>query len=248
MNIISGIILLMILPSTVLGNSLLKGETYRTRVNIEVGETTTLPIGLKVGANSKFIVLDNTNESVYTVKFVKVYKYLKYIKGKNGTSENTIYINSQVIKNRIYYISKNVGDSNKIALDDLVSKSFSGLVSGPLIVPFKYRLDDESISGEAMIGLYAGYGLDIGTVENNVAVTPFLSAGLSQVSVSATSEDGSSDTENKTGFTWAAGFLIQNWDNITIGLVYGQDRIGDSTWKHEGEGWFSVSVGWKIEL
>ena len=76
-----------------------------------------------------------------------------------------------------------------------------------------------------------------------VGITPMLSAGLTQVSVADGTGEG---TENKSGFTWTAGFLFQNWDGMNIGIVYGEDRIGDSQWEHEGDGWWSISMGWEI--
>jgi opacity protein-like surface antigen len=240
------VLLIMMLPSLSYANSLVKGEVYRTRVNIEVGDSISTPTGLKVGANSKFVVLENKSETVYAIKFNTIYEYAKPITTNPTTRNYKTWNVSDIVEDRIYYISKNIGDQNKIALDDVVSKSFGGIVSGPLIVPFKYRLDDKSISGEAMIGYYAGAGFDIGSAEYNVAVTPFLSVGLSQVSVNVVHNDENVETENKSGFTWAAGLLIQNWDKVNIGIVYGQDRIGDNSWAHEGEGWFSISVGWKL--
>lgn len=126
-------------------------------------------------------------------------------------------------------------------MENLVTNSFRGVVSGPLIVPFKYRTGDESFSGEASIGYYAGWGMDF--FNTGVGITPMLSAGLTQVSVADGTGEG---TENKSGFTWTAGFLFQNWDGMNIGIVYGEDRIGDSQWEHEGDGWWSISMGWEI--
>lgn len=228
-----------------LAESLTKGEVYRTNVHLEVGDSIASPAGIKVGASSKFIVIDDQNKEVYAIKFRKIYQY-SVPKASPTKNNYKAWSASGVVEDKIYYIRKKVGDQNEIALADTVVKSFSGITSGPLIVPFKYRLNDKSISGEAMIGYYAGIGFDVGTSEYNVAVTPFLSAGISQVGVNSTASDGSIQTDSKTGFTWSTGFLIQNWDSVNIGIVYGQDRIGDSSWEHEGEGWFSISVGWEL--
>jgi hypothetical protein len=238
-------VLLFVCSSFSFAGSLSKGEVYRTMVNIEVGDSIDFPTGIKVGANSKFLVIDDKDEKVYSVKFKKIYQYgdLEINPTKNHYKN---FKPSGVIEDRIYYVGKNIGDKNAISLADAVVKSFAGIVSGPLIVPFKYRLDDKSISGEAMIGYYAGISFDMGESEYNVGITPFLSAGLSQISVNSVTDDGLVDADSKTGFTWSAGLLIRNWDAVNIGLVYGRDRIGDSTWEHEGEGWFSISVGWKI--
>lgn len=72
-----------------------------------------------------------------------------------------------------------------------------------------------------------------------------MSAGLTQVSVPSSSDP--KKTDDKSGITIAAGFLLQNWSNINIGFVYGQDRIGeDQNWQHEGKGWLSFIIGWDL--
>ena len=115
--------------------------------------------------------------------------------------------------------------------------------AGPLIVPFKYRTGDKSLAGDATIGMYAGITFEPGCTQSNwcFRFTPLISAGLFQVSVS----DGE-ETESKSAATWTAGFLITNWTDINICVVYGQDRIGDKEWEHEGDGWWSVMIGWEL--
>ena len=122
--------------------------------------------------------------------------------------------------------------------------SLTGPVSGPLIVPFKYRTDDHSLSGEATIGYYAGYRTEIKMPWANarIPISPFIAGGLSQINVST-----NGDTDNKSGVTIAAGILIQNWADVNVGFVFGQDRIGDSSWEHEGDDWVSFMIGWNIQ-
>ena len=236
-------IILFICSYSVLAENLTKGEVYRTSIDLQVSKSINDTDNIDVGAQSKFIVIDDQHEKVYAIKFTKIYEYSR--PKPNPTSSNyTDYFVSRIVKNKIYYISKKIGDENEILLADTVDKSFSGITSGPLIVPYKYRLNDKSFSGEAMIGYYVGIGCDVPYTKT--AVTPFFSAGISQIGVNSMSDDGSIQTDNRTGFTWATGFLVQNWDSVNIGLVYGQDRIGDSSWEHEGKGWFSISVGWKL--
>ena len=33
---------------------------------------------------------------------------------------------------------------------------------------------------------------------------------------------------------------------MNIGVIYGQDRIGDNTWEHEGDGWWSIMIDWEL--
>ena len=99
------------------------------------------------------------------------------------------------------------------------------------------------MAGDATIGYYAGYSVEprLPFTETRIPISPFIAGGLSQVSVTKEEE-----TSNQTGVTLAVGVLIQNWDGINIGIVYGQDRIGDKDWEHEGEGWVSFMVGWEL--
>ena len=173
--------------------------------------------------NSTFIVIDNSKSDFYVVRFIKVFK-----------NEDEL----QALTDEEYKIPKSIGG---IELSRSVSPSFSGPVSGPLIVPFKYRLNDKSLTGEATIGYYAGYGLEPRVGAARIAISPFIAGGISQINVSRNGQ-----TDNKTGITLAAGFLIQNWGGINIGILYGQDRIGDKAWENEGEGWVSFMIGWDL--
>jgi hypothetical protein len=173
---------------------------------------------------SKFVVIDSGGSTFYVVRFVSVVDFKE--------SKSTVVEDSE------YKLSKTIG---LVDISRSVERSFGGPVSGPLVVPFKYRLDDKSLSGDAAIGYYAGYGFEpkiIGT-DFRIPISPFVAGGLSQISVV-----NNGTTDNKTGITLAVGFLIQNWANINIGLVIGQDRIGESTWAHEGGRWVSFMIGW----
>lgn len=174
--------------------------------------------------NSTFIVIDNRKPDVYIVRFIKLFS-------RDG-------VDSTARTDEEYKLDRMIGG---IELSRSVSPSFSGPVSGPLIVPFKYRLNDKSLTGEATIGYYAGYGLEPQIGSARIAISPFVAGGISQINVTKNGE-----TDNKTGITLAVGFLIQNWAGINIGILYGQDRIGDSTWEHEGKGWASFMVGWEL--
>ncbi|MDX2505952.1 MAG: hypothetical protein QNL62_15960 [Gammaproteobacteria bacterium] len=176
---------------------------------------------------SKFIVVDTqTDPNAYIVRFIKIYDH--------GDTLST------VTEDEEYKLNKLIGGT---AIIKSVQVSLTGPVSGPLIVPFKYRTDDDSLSGEATIGYYAGYRTEFKMPLTNtrIPVSPFIAGGLSQINVST-----NGDTDNKSGVTIAVGFLIQNWADVNIGFVYGQDRIGDSSWEHEGDGWISFMIGWDI--
>lgn len=227
------VVLIQILfVANVSAEELIKDKIYRARTALEVSSDGTT-YNLKVMPSSKFVVLDNSDSGKYAIKFMSIYP----------TDKNT---QTAVTKDGIYFLNKT--PDKGVAVESKVLQSLGGIVSGPLIVPFKYRLDDKSIAGDAAVGYYAGWGFEtnfFGISDTYVTFTPFLSAGISQVAVGKNGESGA-DTENKSGFTWSTGILIKNWGNINIGFVYGEDRTGDTKWEHEGDGWVSISVGWEL--
>jgi opacity protein-like surface antigen len=228
------------------GEELKENTNYRSRTIIDASEDAST-YDKKVGAQSKFVVIDNDDKDKYAIKFLNVYQ-VGEIKSVRTESDYKDYKPSDVIEDQIYFLKKD--EVNGVPIEKKVHQSFGGLVSGPLVVPFKYRTSDDSISGEATVGYYAGWGWDtnfFGASDRYVTFTPFLSAGLTQVAVTTVDENQETSTDNKSGFSWATGILINNWDSVNIGVVYGEDRIGDKEWEHEGDGWLSISIGWEIK-
>jgi len=238
--------LLIIIPINSYSAELIKDKTYRARTTIDVTDNSKNTI--KVGAQSKFIIIDNDDKDKYAIKFLNIYSYGEIIPPKNRNDNNFVqYKNSEVINGDIYYLSKT--EVNGVPIESRAQQSFGGVVSGPLVVPFKYRLNDKSITGDATVGYYAGWGIETNFFtlsDTYVTFTPFLSAGLTQISFTTVAADGTTKSESQSGFSWATGILIKNWDSVNIGLVYGQDRIGDKEWEYEGKGWMSISIGWEV--
>lgn len=117
------------------------------------------------------------------------------------------------------------------------STTKSGKSSGLLVLPYKLRNDDGSVTGDATVGYYAGWDTRAGTI--------LFSAGLSQVSlpVSAT------ETENQSAITVAVGYLIKNWGGVDMGVVLGIDHIGGDKgddWQYEDDPWLSLMIGWNF--
>ena len=205
-----------------------EGKTYRLNKSVcdleSVNGDSTV---FSAAKNSKFIVVDaGADADNYIVRFVTIY--------------NNDNVTSTVRNDVEYRLSK---DIDGVPVEKSVQLSLSGPVSGPLIIPFKYRLDDDSMSGEAAIGYYAGYRAEprIPFTQQRIPISPFIGAGLTQIDVSTGPE-----ADNRTGITLAVGILISNWADVNIGFVYGQDRVGDNSWKHEGESWVSFMIGWDI--
>ena len=236
MKIFASIILtvLVVCASPAFAGELEVGGTYRLGITVTdlkaVGGDETKYTAKK---NSKFFVISKDESGDYIVRFDRIYSS----EPEAGTDTKDVsYDNAYILAPKV---------NGMIPVDAISRPSMAGLSSGPLVVPFKYRLDNDSLSGDATIGFYAGITFEPGCLTESwcFRITPLLSAGLSQVSVVEANGTG---TENKTSATWATGFLITDWSNMNIGLIYGQDRIGDKTWEHEGEGWLSFMIGWQL--
>lgn len=210
-----------------------KGNIYKLSTNIIVTDDD----GIKHQAwrKERFQVLQ-VADGFALIRFLKVYKFTGYKSNseKHVDTHSTYKLPFEVTVDSVELLTLNISEPSNI-----------GPVSGPLIVPFKWRLDDDTLTGDATVGLYAGYRFEPQLFSSNVTlpITPFISAGLAQISVN---NSETNDSDVKTGVTVALGMLWE-WDEVTVGVVYGQDRIGDSEWEHEGEGWLSISVGWKFE-
>ena len=221
--------LILLFPLISIANDFEEKEIYRLNKTIyDLVCNKDNQSGFIASKRLKFVVVDKGNPEHYVVRFLYPYFNLKARK------------NSTVSYDDEYLLPKKVGN---VEITKSTTQYTSGPVSGPLIVPFKYRLNDETISGEAALGLYAGYRFEfrIFFTDFIVKFTPFVAGGISQISVE---EDG--ETNSTSGFTWATGLLIDNWDNVNIGIVWGEDRIGDKDWEYEGEKWLSFMVGWSF--
>ncbi len=208
------------------------GKVYRVKVKTTVTDSN--DTALTVLANSKFEVVEKADNGDYHIIFTKVYES----SADEYKSQKWAQVNGEV-----YILSKMY--NNLTPVENVTTESFSGLNAGALIVPYKYRLGEDTLAGDATIGMYFGATFDSPTCKSDVwcfQIAPIASAGLSQVGVN----DGAGNSDNKTAVTWAAGLLLKNWDTVNIGLVYGEDRIGDKDWKHEGDGWVSIMVGWEL--
>lgn len=226
-KILAGLLLVCALQ-TVHAVELEEKKVYRLDKSIHnLARTRDDQEGFVVASGSKFIVVDSqAYPDAYIIRFVVIY--------------NDDNVTSTVKDDEEYKLYKIIGGTS---IANSAKLSLTGPVSGPLIVPFKYRTDDKSLSGEAAIGYYAGYRTEttIPFTNTRIPVSPFIAGGLTQINVSTTG-----DADNKSGVTLAVGILINNWADVNLGFVYGQDRIGDSTWKHEGDGWISFMIGWDI--
>lgn len=246
-------LLIVVNFSFLFANKLEIGKTYRTDIILDVYEiNNTTNKKDKVGRFSKFKIIDE-NGSLYFVSFFNVYEYdiLNKEKRKSAKQTDKKHYTTQettIVPNTLYTLkkfnNKTKTDINNINYNNsFYPSSANGFVSGPLIVPFKYRLDDKSLEiGDITLGTYIGWRW--GTPWY-IDFTPILSAGITIVNDGSTEENPNKGEEN--GFSLAGGLLIDNIGDTAIGLIYGRDWIGDKDWEHEGKGWLSLSFNWKFE-
>jgi hypothetical protein len=116
-----------------------------------------------------------------------------------------------------------------------------GMDYGLLVVPFKFHLSDQSVTGEATLGGYAGYQL----TWPGIAISTVLSAGVGVVNLTKQA-NGVSTESNAASFTAAGGFIINLMKSglFQIGILCGFDWAGKgSQYKYEGKPWIAVSFG-----
>lgn len=255
--------LIFLITNTVSAENLSVGKTYKLETDFSVKEVnSTGTTDRSVGAKSKFKVLNVDDSGRYTIKFSSVWQPVSdtfecidctlgmFCEHSMPAGNNTCadgkgnlqrkLESSMVSENRTYFIEKNPATGVKV---EQVSKlSTVGPTSGPLIIPFKFRTKDKSLTGEATLGWYAGWGFDL----KHFVLEPFGSIGLTQISLSKLNENNVVENNTKSGVTYAGGFFIRNWDKVNIGIVGGKDRIGDQSWEYEGDTWVSISIGLKV--
>ncbi len=131
-----------------------------------------------------------------------------------------------------YVLPKNI---NSVPIENSVTRN--GKKSGVLVIPYKLRNDDGALTGGATVGYYFGW--------EHRDITTLLSAGLSRISV----KSNSGSTTDETALTIATGLILNNWDNVDVGLIVGLDHIGGAvgkSWQYEDDPWISFMVGWNF--
>jgi hypothetical protein len=111
---------------------------------------------------------------------------------------------------------------------------------GTLIVPFKIREHNWTLTGDATIGYYVGLNFVLPLWD--LHIIPLASFGLSTVTVPVSDES----TEDKTGITGAGGVVIKHGKSFQIGIIAGVDHLGGQEGKdfeYEDNLWISVMIG-----
>jgi len=112
---------------------------------------------------------------------------------------------------------------------------------GLLVIPFKFRTEDQSLSGQSTLGYYFGNKSEYLSGSG----TYFGSIGLSQVDVPVSGKS----TETKTGLSISGGYIFESIDGFQVALVVGSDRLGGSAgddWVYEKDIWVSIGLGFNL--
>jgi hypothetical protein len=116
-------------------------------------------------------------------------------------------------------------------------KRTGGIITGLLVVPFKYRTGGQ-LSGDAAVGPYVGVSGEKFSV--------LASLCLSQIAIN---DVNSKEVENRTGVTAAAGINWMIASNFEIALIAGIDHLSGSAgddFKYQDKLWGSFAIGYNF--
>lgn len=141
---------------------------------------------------------------------------------------------NRVVEGNEYEIS--VEKVEKAATDTV------GFDYGTLVVPFKYQLHDNTITGNSSVVQYLGYKF----TSTGLSIMPVVSAGLGVVSISQKDSQQNVKTSSAPSFSVAYGLIVNILKNglFQAGIMSGWDWAGKgSQYKYEGKPWISISLG-----
>jgi hypothetical protein len=120
-----------------------------------------------------------------------------------------------------------------------------GWTYGLFVAPFKYYPHDRSLNAGATVGPYLGYRyLD----RPGGSAIVGASVGLTSATVTTTGPDGQSTSTERTGITFALGYLIEIKRDFNSGVLIGWDHFAKSYGvERSGEIWFGISLGRKLD-
>lgn len=136
------------------------------------------------------------------------------------------------------------GNQYEISVEKLekTATDTTGFDYGTLVVPFKYQLHDNTITGNTTIGQYLGYKY----TTTGLSFIPVISAGLGVISISQKDSQQNVTTSSAPSFSVAYGLIVNILKNglFQAGIMSGWDWAGKgSQYKYEGKPWISISLG-----
>lgn len=155
---------------------------------------------------------------------------LIHVEFKNLLPEGSEY----VLDDDIYIIEKSI-------LEDRYKPVF-GDSFGLLLIPYKYRTKDGSLTSDPAFGAYWGFTNKWLGFHSTLLV----GAGLSHI---VTTDGNTNKIEYKTALTFGTGLTSTISEKYHAGIFAGIDRLGGEAgkwWKYENELWISVTIGYKF--
>ena len=177
------------------------------------------------GANTKFYIVGES-DSHYKILFKKEKDIIAAPK-KEGYE--------RVRTKQLFKIEKTALPENSYRLR-------FGIAHGPLIVPFKLRTKDGSLTGQSTLGYYLG-------IKNDFLFgsgTLFGSAGLTLIPVN---DVNSSLTDEKTGISLSIGYSFASKSDFQAAIIAGWDHLGGDAgdnWEYENDTWVSFAIGFEF--
>lgn len=175
------------------------------------------------GKKSRFIVLEEGDEQM-------IVAFKRVAPGKPDGCTDTA-----ADKTNLYKINTSV-------MRSFCYRYAFGLEHGPLVVPFKLRSRNRTITGESTLGYYLGLRLNW----FEISASPFISGGLALIPVS---DVNSEQSENRTGVSFSFGTILQTSQRLQLAVVMGWDYLGGDAgrhWEFEGNPWYSFAIGFSF--
>jgi len=184
----------------------------------------------KANAGSQF-QFEGETDTDYKVSFTKVSK----AEPERSRALSLLAVPAELaMQGELYSITKTT-------FDDIYYKLVSGLSWGILSLPFKFRLDDQTLSGGSTLGGFIGYN------QRWLFGIHTILVGAAGVSMIATQDINSKSLDNKTGLTLALGMTMPIEKSFQAGFFFGADHIGGRSgeeWGHDDKLWISLSIGY----
>lgn len=186
------------------------------------------------GKDSQYYILPgNLEKNAETIKF----KEIRDLSTASACPETKL---PAYHEEYILYTEKKDAVSGMKAVPDYYYSEFSKIEHGVLVVPFKYRDHDKSLTGETTLGYYFGISYDTLWLDP----TPFITFGLAQIPIA----NSAGVVENKNGLSVGFGLVLRDGE-FQVALVAGMDHLGGDAgkkWEYEDNVWVSIGLGYNI--
>jgi len=209
------------------------------------------------------IHIDNMGKEYVILTYPNYKDSITQINNKFSDSSYTInqirfsgvHIPINGINNKILMIEKEKFEKlSKATLYNIgvFNKGNYKITTGLLTIPFKLRPKQDTtnfkMTTDVTLGPYFGITKRLSKRNNYYATIP-ATLGLSFINLnnSTTTISNSSEIGVLPGFSWSSGLILQ-FDNFSLGYVFGQDYASGigSKWIYQGKTWHSFAIGYNF--